>query len=287
MRKYLVSGLFLIGLLIAGSSYNNSDHIFSHKFHAEEAGAECDACHNAALESSTGADNLYPNHDNCYACHDEEDTECGYCHKNADDPVALERIETYSRKFSHKLHLENGAECLTCHAGIDQKEDASAAMHLPDMDHCMTCHQTPAEMDGCYTCHESDDILKPADHGLAWIESHGMYSETNAQNCESCHQQSYCIECHQGKNLFNESHPADFIVTHSISYLSRETNCGSCHQSRDYCIDCHININYVIPASHTLANWTGQAHAREARMDYDRCSVCHVQGDPNCTTCHN
>ncbi len=286
MRKYYITALFLAGLLIAGSGLQNPDHKFSHKFHAEEAGADCDACHGTAMESLTGADNLYPDHENCYACHDEDDTECGYCHKNADDPVALKRVENYSLKFNHKQHMDQDLECLTCHAGIDQKDDAAGAMHLPDMDHCMSCHETPSELDGCYSCHETDESLKPTDHGIAWAESHGMYSETGNQNCQSCHQRSYCTECHQGKNLFNESHPPEFIATHSLSYISREINCTSCHQTRDYCIDCHVNVNYVIPANHVLPDWNSTGHAQEARMDYDRCSVCHVQGDPSCSTCH-
>jgi hypothetical protein len=238
------------------------------------------------MESIKSSDNLYPNHDNCYTCHDEAESECGMCHKDADNPLALPRIESFIAQFSHKQHIEGGAECLSCHAGVENKEDAGEAVHIPDMVKCMTCHTTPSESAGCYVCHQKGESLKPADHGIAWAESHGMYSETGNQNCNSCHRQSYCIECHQGTNLFNESHPAEFIATHSISYLSREINCYRCHENRDYCIECHINVNYVIPANHTIAGWNGSMHAEEARMDYERCTVCHMSGDAVCSTCH-
>ena len=82
------------------------------------------------------------------------------------------------------------------------------------------------------------------------------------------------------------SHAPDFIVTHSISYVARELDCGSCHESTDYCIDCHTLTNIVIPIDHTSPGWSGHEHAEEARVNFERCVVCHRDGEARCVKCH-
>jgi hypothetical protein len=84
----------------------------------------------------------------------------------------------------------------------------------------------------------------------------------------------------------SQSHPADFIITHGMSFLVRETDCETCHQSVDYCIECHTSINYVVPVNHRMNTWEGHKHAEEARMNSESCTVCHVSNDALCEECH-
>ncbi len=286
MKMKIIVILGFMGLVLASAINWDSDLIFSHKFHAEEADANCDDCHAKAAESQIAADDLLPDMETCYNCHDEEDTDCTSCHKNGEEPVLLPRIDNYIAHFSHKAHIDRNTECETCHAGISAKEIVNEGMHLPTMETCMSCHDVPQTTEGCYLCHDKSESIIPANHIENWKQSHGSYAETGSQNCNSCHQKSYCIDCHQGDNLMNKSHPAEFILTHSASYLARESSCFTCHQNTNYCIECHTTINYIVPINHSAPDWASQ-HAVEARIDYDRCTVCHTNGDDACIQCHN
>ncbi len=286
MRKEILLMTLLAGFVFAGSIVWESDLIFSHKYHVVEIGADCEACHERALESTSGKDDLLTEMETCYNCHDE-DMACNACHERGEEPILLPRIDDYSEKFNHKIHHENDIACLSCHEGVDKKDKVSGSLHLPLMDDCMTCHETPQDLAGCYLCHGEKENLKPVDHDALWPENHGMFAESNAQNCNSCHTDNYCITCHEGENLMDQTHPPDFIATHAISYMMRETDCGTCHESRDYCIECHVEVNHVLPANHTMPDWRGHGHAEEARLKFDNCTVCHSESDPLCSECHN
>lgn len=286
MKIKIIISVLLIGIAFAGAISWESDLIFSHKFHTQEAQANCDACHSNAPTSEKGADDLLPTMQTCYSCHDEN-SECTVCHKQPDAPLILPRISEYVPQFSHKLHREQGIDCVGCHTGIDSKEAVSGVMHLPNMDACMKCHQTPEEIDGCYSCHNKSQELKPQDHTELWRESHGVYAEAGGVNCKLCHSENYCVECHQGENLGNNSHPAEFIAAHSLSYLAHESDCANCHDAKDFCITCHREVNHVIPATHLSADWSGRGHSQAARTEFDNCTVCHSEGDALCSQCHN
>ncbi|CUU07481.1 Doubled CXXCH motif (Paired_CXXCH_1), partial [Candidatus Kryptobacter tengchongensis] len=53
---------------------------FSHRFHAENVGAECTDCHAGALTSEKSSDFLLPKQATCFNCHDEKSTPCEFCH---------------------------------------------------------------------------------------------------------------------------------------------------------------------------------------------------------------
>jgi hypothetical protein len=275
--NYTILLLLLLGLLYAGSLSWQSDLIFSHQFHAEEVGAECSDCHGQALNSVAGTDDLLPVMETCYDCHDEE-MACNACHERGEEPILLPRITDYSAEFNHKRHQEENISCTTCHPKIEKKDKVTSGTHLPGGKICSDCHSQSYELLA---------KLKPRDHTDVWIYMHGTAGETGSQNCYTCHTASYCIDCHQGENLMNQSHPPEFIATHGISYTMRESDCASCHAGRDYCIECHREINYVIPPTHSFPDWKGYLHAQEARQDFDKCSVCHMQDDIACIECHN
>jgi len=288
MKKQILILMLLMSFIIAGSFSWKSDLIFSHKYHVQDEELACSDCHDGAKTSITGKDDLLAKEAVCRDCHEEDDTECSMCHKEPDNPLPSPRITNYSLKFNHNLHIEQEEiQCLTCHSGIDESESLSADLHLPKMETCMDCHITPLDLPGCYQCHTKQEQLRPAEHTLAWNEMHGMAARSGAQICNSCHRESSCIDCHQGENIAGFSHNADFMVTHSQQFTTRESDCATCHQSRDYCIDCHVNVNYIVPVGHNSPDWSGFEHAIEGRMDFERCSVCHTGGEETCIKCHN
>ena len=287
MKTLSILTALFVTVLLATNIQWKSDLKFSHKFHQQEVEAECTECHAGVDTSRLGSDDLLPAMETCYNCHDEEETECTVCHENPDEPVILPRITDYSPKFSHKLHLEKGTDCSVCHTGVEQADKVGAGLHLPAMATCMNCHSVPENKEGCYQCHESKDNLLPGDHVADWKHNHGMIAETDQISCRCCHTENYCTDCHQGENLDNRAHPAEFIITHSLSYTVRESDCGNCHQSKQFCVDCHLNVNSVQPEDHQLPDWAAEGHGQAAREDYDRCTVCHPAGDAICNPCHN
>ncbi len=290
MKKLNFIGVLIIisGIVFAGQLQWNSDLTFSHKYHIEEEGVECTECHTAVEESKLGADDLLPTMSTCFDCHEDEEDNCTFCHENTKNKrIILPRVTDYNPKFNHIKHADEGISCIKCHEGINNKESAAGSVHLPMMSDCMECHETPETIAGCYKCHTTNESLTPDNHAHSWKSQHGMESETGDQNCTSCHTKSYCVDCHQGANLFNESHAPEFIATHSISFSVRESDCQSCHQGLDNCRECHTQVNYVIPVDHLMPTWKGTLHSEEARADFDRCTVCHTPGEATCASCHN
>jgi hypothetical protein len=290
MKKIYFIGICImaVGIVLAGRIKQKSDLIFSHKYHAEEAGAECTDCHQTAEESLLGTDDLLPAMTTCFDCHEDEEDNCSFCHRNRkEERIILSRIDNYSPKFNHKKHADEGIDCISCHEGIEGKDLSADERHLPVMSDCMKCHETPQTIAGCYKCHTTNQSLKPDNHSFSWKYQHGMESESGERSCSNCHTETYCTDCHHGSNLFNESHAPGFIATHAISYGVRESNCENCHQGLDDCRECHTQVNYVIPVNHTMPAWRGVLHAEEGRADFDNCMVCHTQDEATCSSCHN
>lgn len=290
MKKFIILGavsatLFTLSFFLFAQEL---ELIFSHKYHAEDVGAVCSECHPVEA-SDLASDNLLPDMDSCYKCHDSE-TECGVCHKDPDNAVAYPRITDYIAKFSHKTHSEKEIECGKCHEDVSASENI-LEKHLPSMQDCMTCHPMTAGSDYCYVCHDTKEDLKPSDHNLAWEKDHGLLSYGKQGECSSCHHENMCLECHQNDNLDHKVHPLNYENNHGIYAKGNKDNCYTCHEELSFCLDCHRQ-RMVIPRTHARANWsnttTGGAHARSAMLDLDSCLGCHsdTMGDPVCVQCH-
>lgn len=271
--------------------------LFSHQYHVEEEGIECIDCH-AADESVTGSDNLIPEMDVCGDCHDLDDEEnCDPCHANPDDPSEANRITEYNQLFSHQKHINASLECITCHGnvantGIDQH------LNIPKMTECMDCHETKTVSVDCQTCHTSEERLKPLSHDLAFSRTHGTVAKNFAsetqigKDCNTCHKNDFCQDCHEGENTDRFTHPLNFEFTHSLSAQGKEKNCFTCHEDRAFCSSCHIDAFNIWPRNHQRAGWTNTAdggqHRIEALIDLESCMSCHENNaEEKCQQCHN
>ncbi len=205
-------------------------------------------------------------------------------------------------------------------------------VHLEEYEgDCASCHQ-PGDLDivpprvRCEECHEADflDGVKiPArmTHDSFWYRDHGPYTKKEARNCESCHDDRYCFDCHrsgfadeQGKlNI----HRSDYRVTHPIAARADARSCSVCHEER-FCTDCHADFTpqdlafashrrgfsditgfgtphsaftpAQCPTCHpgsvlTTHDWSDN-HAREARRSLPTCQSCHPEGEV-CLKCHS
>lgn len=311
------------------ASADSSGVKFSHKFHIAEVGVECATCHPAVKTSALATDNLHPGHDQCSSCHEEQiNSNCGYCHVDPDN-IQPRTMPAREVLFSHQQHLGmTSVDCNTCHAGVDSSADASA-MHLPDMATCNTCHNDRQATNMCEACHVNFAQLLPRDHLRSdFRRFHGETTRLGLMDvsCENCHRQTFCQECHQttglkafgGRDLVTDPRPRtspkdsprqtvlqrvhdlNYRFTHGVDARSRQSECASCHDQREFCSQCHqaggnITQAHFKPASHMVPGFVtlghgsgGGLHAEEARRDMETCISCHdVEGqDATCLVCH-
>ncbi len=290
MKKivFVILGLFIVLSISYILMAQDVELIFSHKYHAKEVEAACEDCH-AASESALPTDNLLPDMESCYNCHDE-DAECSLCHKDPDNAVVYPRIRDYIAKFPHSKHTTQGLTCEKCHAGVAESDNIMEK-HLPNMANCTECHDQLAQENYCFVCHDKGEDLKPGDHNLGWKKEHGLASTAADNSCKSCHLDNMCLDCHRGDNLDREVHPLNFVNNHGLQAKGNKDNCYTCHEELSFCVDCHRQ-RMVMPRNHSTANWsntsTGGGHARAAKLDMDSCISCHsdAAGDPVCVQCH-
>jgi hypothetical protein len=66
--------------------------------------------------------------------------------------------------------------------------------------------------------------------------------------------------------------------------------CGTCHEDRSFCNECHASMN-ILPANHYRPGWvtaSGGKHSDEAEFDLESCMSCHEAPgqQPICARCH-
>ncbi|MFA6467978.1 MAG: cytochrome C [Bacteroidota bacterium] len=300
---------------------------FSHSTHAT-AGIECSSCHTPEKLTQNASEKMLPTHTECQSCHEQEVNEtCGFCHTDENNPVALPN-PVREILFDHQKHVvDQKVECITCHAGMD-KTDFAEASNNPSMATCNTCHNNVKASNQCEACHTNLTALRPASHTVANFKrehSRVMNGRTFDANCQSCHTESTCMECHDGTNLTKLSkfektgmmsprkfgndapsamaaqnvHDLNYKFTHGIDAKGRSADCQTCHRQQTFCSDCHMNgsaaLGGAVPTSHEQFGFTtfgvgsgGGMHATLAKRDIQSCASCHDTqgGDPTCITCH-
>jgi Cytochrome c7 and related cytochrome c len=283
MKKLLMLVIVFLACWILAGFSQQSDLIFSHKFHLQEAEAQCTDCHQAVYTSQSPQDNLLPSMQTCYNCHDEKNTDCKVCHTNPDAARDVPRIVQFREEFAHQVHLESGLDCKVCHAGIELQESPAGAVQIPAESKCRECHGKADYNEG--------HPLKPANHRVGWSKDHGPTAQLNKEACVVCHQNSYCTDCHEGDNLDRLTHPLNYKNNHGIDAKTNKDNCLTCHQEGVFCIECHQR-EMVMPRNHAYANWsnprTGGLHKRQAAGDLDYCLSCHNDAYARnvCIECH-
>ncbi|HAD04211.1 MAG: cytochrome C [Desulfuromonadales bacterium GWC2_61_20] len=218
----------------------------------------------------------------------------------------------WAADFDHAAHLAkvSEADCVTCHgeqpeliqppakACLDCHDQAFVAQvkfpalqthgplwsfqHRPDAKagatDCATCHA----QDFCLECHKAGraDEMGELGNNMANVHrsefnvTHPIAARTNPQLCTSCHENGFCVDCHEDFNqadLALDSHRRGFTdgTLGGNHALFTEQQCQGCHP------------NSVLP-SH---QWSS-SHAREARKNLATCQSCHPEGDV-CLKCHS
>jgi hypothetical protein len=265
--------------------------------------------------------------------------QCGYCHTGYDPkrPNVVERvlIPKPNLRFNHQKHVVGAnMPCARCHGKVEELGLATRDQ-LPRMKECVTCHELgsadvgrkpsstanqpnkPKPSGACATCHltepsgvlttsfPSGKMLPPpwlhnAGHGSDFIERHKHVAGDDSQFCANCHQERFCVGCHDGNVRPRKVHPNDFISQHPIAARQNNPRCTSCHQQQSFCLTCHQRAGVAM--SGPVGNFTNRGrfhppksiwtdgartpahHAWEAQRNLNACVSCHQERD--CAMCH-
>jgi hypothetical protein len=238
--------------------------IFSHAKHLAR-GATCVQCHAAAPTSRSAIDNLIPTEAACRACHaiDRSDPNkqatpvaaCAACHPGYTPGAVVERVYVMPAplKFDHAAHGKTS--CETCHRDI-RKVDLATTSQLPTMASCLTCHKDGASENRCTTCHVAElgglmqtrfphGELVPRQTGFGdehtpWFSrDHKQQARRVDATCNACHDQSECVECHQGVVKPADFHIANYLLVHASEAKRGRPDCSACHRQQTFCVGCH------------------------------------------------
>lgn len=239
MRKTF---LIITALMIAGTSPAFSS-VFVHSEHDEYIDdAECSSCH------VDGAKSIIPAMDVCLECHDEGFT----------DDVELPALKSHQPLwgFRHRpVAKSNVTDCAACH----------------QQDFCLECHKAGFADEQWEFTNSLANV-----HRSDFQVSHPIAARTDPQLCSSCHENQYCVDCH------NSFAPGDLSVqSHRRGW--RDGTLSGLHVTYNefQCQGCHPSGS-VLPSS---TGWSS-THAREARKNLATCQSCHPEGDI-CLTCHS
>lgn len=247
--------------------------VFSHVLHIEEAGADCEDCHEKAASSKSSLDNLIPTEEPCSDCHaiDRDDVtkqvprgtppaRCDACHVGFDPETRfVERVKVPppNLKFSHKAHTDRDVGCTTCHGDLaKEKVELATRDQLPKMGVCLSCHDGKKAANACTTCHLSDPggfvrtehtsgklepsgVLRGDDHDLTFRTSHKFAAQNDEEYCGNCHRKSFCTDCHNGVIKPMDFHGNDYVTLHVMDARRNSPDCSSCHRVQTFCVGCH------------------------------------------------
>jgi hypothetical protein len=160
------------------------------------------------------------------------------------------------------------------------------------------------EIRECNSCHKGEGVSP--NHDADFLRGHRVLAGKAGNNCSQCHDQAWCLDCHQGglldgtnlekENFGRDSHPkshrSDWISIHPIQAQNNQQQCNRCHDQK-YCTACHSrlpqnNLKSLGFKSHDNqlgASW-GFEHGSEARRSLQQCQTCHADGD-TCKKCHS
>ncbi|MFT5431019.1 MAG: hypothetical protein ACI9OJ_001698 [Myxococcota bacterium] len=231
-------------------------------------------------------------------------------------------------KMNHKVHIDRGIKCSRCHGEMTNIQVATRENALPVMNTCLECHdgrQAPSE---CRTCHVTkpdgrlvnhfaSGVLKPQGryendaHDDNYLKTHAQTAKRNQDYCNNCHEQKFCLDCHNGVAKPFKIHPNNWAVLHPLAARRNTPSCSSCHRSQNFCIDCHKRTGVVRASefgsgksnqawnktklgSFHPAGWVGAVakgsarganhHSFQAQRNIRTCAACHTE--KTCLECH-
>jgi hypothetical protein len=179
--------------------------------------------------------------------------------------------------FSHAKHLEQGAACEACHAGVAQS-DKLGTPHRPRHAQCGECHEEVKDRGKCAFCHR--------DLSLAGKAARRPPEALTFSHRRHAPRVKDCVRCHSGaavatsvEEITRPKMRGDCFECHNHLEQYRKLTCRVCHQSLS-----QYPIRFVSSFNHE-GNFLRE-HGRWARTaGGDLCASCH--GQSYCADCHS
>ncbi len=239
--------------------------------------------------------------------HLQRGTSCLRCH------VALDRPESEQTRgilFDHTAHQQvTKGNCMRCHASV---ATSAGKVEMPTMESCAEgCHERDFAELRCNTCH-LDLARYPLESIATWSHTreferrHGTAARADGATCTTCHEQTFCADCHADtvplpldvrrveQVARSYIHPAPYEAIHAIDASVRKDSCDSCHRPT-FCNSCHALRGVAELAGVTTLRhpdgWLDPSsvsfHGIEARRSIASCAGCHDRGEQSvCVRCH-
>ena len=277
----------------------------------------CDDCHGSSHKNLAKVESGDGDFGSCAMCH------AAYVPRMGNDVLRLE-LPTPRLRSNHKIHADRNINCEQCHGAVQEIELATREQ-LPRMKGCFSCHAMAGASRGaasneCTTCHlketsgdkgvmqatfKEGKLLPPRwmgnlQHTADFIDRHRRVAADDSKACGSCHQETFCTDCHDGRVRPRSVHPNDYLSLHPIEARLDNPRCSSCHQQQQFCLPCHQRAGVTMTGSpgnvrgqgrfHPPARtWTElprtrEHHAWEAQRNIQACVSCHTERD--CASCH-
>jgi hypothetical protein len=156
----------------------------------------------------------------------------------------------------------------------------------------------------CNDCHKGEGIAP--NHDADFVRGHRVLASKAGNNCNQCHAQAWCLDCHQGggtgddlaqsnarRDYEPKSHRSGWLQIHPIKAQDNQQQCYRCHDEK-YCVACHSklpqsglhSLGFVSHRTQTTGPFWGSEHASEARKNLQACQTCHEDGSV-CKNCHS
>ena len=191
---------------ILGIRKSDGSHPFEHHKHLAQ-GIGCLQCHQKIEKETDQGPPDIPTTSVCLGCHQKphDTNECGACHGLASTRAAVVNARDHL-KFQHVKHLKRlDSQCVPCHIAAGNPD---AATLRPNMGACLACHQhrdqwQTRRCDGCHHDLATENV-KPDSHIIHdgdWIREHGNRASATRDMCATCHNETFCTNCHTAKAI--------------------------------------------------------------------------------------
>ncbi len=160
-------------------------------------------------------------------------------------------MDTNSQTYADNLGHQRGPGCFRCHDGAHVKVVDGVATDQVIPSTCSTCHTFPQvgqNISGLQLgvppeSHASNLYVFNHKDTVASVDEPFQPDAPASANCATCHQQSYCENCHDS-GAINVTHD-EMLYNHAESVRNASVDaCAYCHQPV-YCETCHTNDNVM------------------------------------------
>jgi hypothetical protein len=215
------------------------------------AKVDCLTCHETIFDAEVLSEADLPREKVCLQCHrqEKEKGNCGFCHTEPHAPATHAHRER-SVAMSHAKHLsleKVNEDCRVCH--IDLPEPARPSVK-PPMAACNACHRHEEEYASA-TGPATPTSARRAVPLTGFSRTlPARNRRTRAEPCATCHDQTFCAECHartapaKVAALWPERvdrnfiHRGDFVGRHDVEARADAATCLRCHGT-SFCESCH------------------------------------------------